>query len=80
MLGRSTMLVRYPENRGLEIYHRTEMISTPDGWTGSAEHLCGADVYCADYMLKPDEIIINHDISGPRKAIAISARHLRLAR
>jgi hypothetical protein len=78
LLGRATMVVRYPEDRGLEIYHHIDMTQAPDGWTGSAEHLCVADVYRADYRLKPDEIIIRHEISGPRKALAISARHLRL--
>jgi hypothetical protein len=78
LLGRASMVVRYPEDRNLEIYHHIDMAQTSDCWKGSAEHLCGADVYCADYILKPGEIIIKHDISGPRKSLAISARHLRL--
>jgi hypothetical protein len=74
----STLLVRYPPERGGAIYHRCVLAPFADGWTGSGEHLCGADVYLADYLLKTDEIIINHSIRGPRKALSISARHLRL--
>ena len=74
----STLLVRYPPERGGEIYHRCALEPLTDGWIGSGDHLCGSDVYLADYMLKRGEIIINHSIRGPRKALEISARHLRL--
>jgi hypothetical protein len=69
----STLLVRYPVERGGAIYHRCVLAPLADGWTGSGEHLCGADVYLADYRFRNAEIDIVHHVKGPRKDYSIHA-------
>lgn len=69
----STLLVRYPPERGGAIYHRCVLAPFADGWTGSGEHLCGADIYRADYRFRHAEIDIVHHVKGPRKDYSIHA-------
>jgi hypothetical protein len=69
----STLLVRYPPERGGDVYHRCVLIPSMDGWAGSAEHLCAADLYAADYRFGHAEVDIVHHVKGPRKSYSIHA-------
>ena len=77
LLGQATLIVRYTAERDGEVYHRAEMLPDADMWSGSAEHVCGADHYSANYQIGTDSLTIMHEIRGPRKALRITARFAR---
>lgn len=70
---------------GIHLYHRRReepvllaelTASAADGsFHSQSPHLCGADVYALRLEIKPDSLLLNWRITGPKKDECISTRY-----
>ena len=58
--------ISYDEEKD-QPYHHVNLSGDKSGWSGSAEHLCGADLYSGSYRFSKDRFMINQTIKGPNK-------------
>ncbi len=58
--------ITYDEAR-LQDYHLINLHKREDYWIGSAQHLCGADLYSGEYLFSEDRFEITQTVKGPQK-------------
>ncbi len=68
----SVLEITYDEAR-LQDYHLISLSSEDDGWTGSAQHLCGADIYSGEYCFFNNSFEINQTVKGPNKDYSVTS-------
>lgn len=74
--GQGQLDISYPEPDG-RLYHNFRPVHAAGEWRGAGEHLCGADVYRADYRLGANRMEIVHDVAGPAKDYRLTSRFSR---
>jgi hypothetical protein len=64
--------ITYDEAR-FKDYHHIYFGKHEDGWRGTAQHLCGADLYSGEYKFFEGRFEITQTIKGPKKGYVISS-------
>lgn len=69
--------ITYDEEK-LQDYHRMSVLDGDVGWSGSAEHLCGVDLYSGEYKFFEDGFAINQTVKGPQKDYSVASIYKRI--
>lgn len=69
---KNTLEVTYDDAR-LEAYHLLNLVKSETCWAGSAQHLCGSDLYSGDYKFYKKRFEITQTIIGPQKDYTVTS-------
>ena len=75
--GQNALAISY-DLEGDRPYHHLQLNNSNSIWTGTAEHLCGDDLYVGDYRLGPTAMEIRHKVTGPKKDYSIVATYRKI--
>lgn len=60
-----------------EVYHALDFTPSRDGYSASASHQCGPDIYSGTYDIGKDAITVHQSVKGPRKSYQLESRYRR---
>jgi Family of unknown function (DUF6314) len=78
LIGANRLQVHFRDPMRDYLYHDVSVIAGGDGWTGGADHDCGADHYRGRYDFENDRIVVRQSVAGPQKRYAFVTHYLRL--
>jgi len=71
---KQTLEITYDEARKQD-YHLVELKNDSSIWVGTAEHLCGDDLYAGHYRFFENRFEVTQAIKGPNKDYSVSSHY-----
>lgn len=76
-LAESSQLNIFFDESPLRLYHQLELVIESNRATGTANHVCGDDIYAGKYQISETSIKIHQTVSGPKKDYSILSKYDR---